>query len=509
LAAPAVTAGQAAPAAGAAETTVRRFAGPILLTILFVLAVVFDTPRQLRGPAPYPPEWQWGRRTPTDAFPMAAMAAFVAWAALLLLTGTRRVRQRPGRAAPLLLAGGTVLGVAWALALLAVLGPEALPTLAGRVMSPTITSYHTVAVSPEARDPLAVLRRHAELLPTYEEHAKHAATHPPGAVLLCRAVIALCERSPGLTRVVLEAMGQADRRIRPPHSPASKAAALLVGLLFVLLGTATAWPVAALAARLNGDRLAGVRAGLLWPLVPGAALMTPELDQALALPVAGAAALLAASVEMPWMAVLAGLAGGLALLMSYGAAALLVIAGVAGLAAAGGPAGPRLRRAVTAALVAAAVLCLPAILGHPSLQAAAAALRIHRQQYTLLRSYGLWLFFNPLDGAVFLGAPVAALLAARGLEIARRLGARPRPSLLAVDRFTLAAGVGLAVLCLSGVTRGEVGRLWLPVIPLLLVAAVARPAEGNVPAGPTSREAVVLGILLASAALVIRIFWDV
>ena len=72
-----------------------------------------------------------------------------------------------------------------------------LSTIFGRVAYRTATSYYTVAISPEAADPLDFLRRHHELLPTFRKGAKHAATHPPGPVLVYRGLLEVFERSPG------------------------------------------------------------------------------------------------------------------------------------------------------------------------------------------------------------------------------------------------------------------------------------------------------------------------
>ncbi len=412
----------------------------------------------------------------------------------------------------ILLTTGTVLGCGFSLALLGLEPSGALPTLASRVMSRTYTSYYTVAISPEAADPGAFLRRHAALLPAFRDTAKHAATHPPGPVLFYRGLIALCGSSPALTRVLLGAQGHDETRPpRAPNTEASKAAALLGGLLLMLFGAAACWPIASLAARLNGDALAGTRVGLLWLLIPGATVLVPQFDQALALPIAAAAALLArAGAGAGWRlpAAVAGLAGGIALLVSYGSAAFL---GIAGLAALAGVAEDRTTRrravsaALTAAAVAAGVIAATAALGHQPIAAARTALAIHHEAYTAVRSYGLWLLFNPLDLALFLGVPVAVLALGRVTEAARAtLDGRAE----APERFTAVLALGLGLLWLSGTTRGEVGRIWIPLMPVMLVAALARRGGEQGSAGPSRSEAAVLGLLLAATSLALRLAWD-
>ncbi len=464
----------------------------VALTVLVVLVVTLDQPPQIRGPAPYPPEWQWplreGETSGRFGLPILAIGTLLG---LLAASGSGRAR-RPRRSARAILVVATLAGFAFSLGLLGLEPAGACITLAARTMSTSWSSYHTVAVSPEAADPLAFLDHHAQLLP---QLPKHAATHPPGPVLYYRGLIALAESSPRLTSALLALQGHDEKQDpRPPNTRASKAAALLGALLLTLMGAAAAWPVAVIAARVSGDELAGTRTGVLWTLLPGPALFVPQFDQALALPVAGAAALLlsAAGEERPPVrqskAALAGLLAGIALLVSYGSVVFLALAALAVLAVTGPS-----RRAMTAGLVAAAVavslIGATALLGHDPVAAGRTALAIHRETYTRPRSYALWLPFNLLDLALFVGPPVAALFAFR----------------TAHSRFARAVAAGLALLLLSGTTRGEVGRLWIPLMPLLLVGALARPAEKT---SPSRGEGLLLGTLLAAINVALRIRWE-
>jgi hypothetical protein len=70
------------------------------------------------------------------------------------------------------------------------------------------------------------------------------------------------------------------------------------------------------------------------------------------------------------------------------------------------------------------------------------------------------------------------------------------------SRFRLAVLAGLALLVISGSVRGEVGRIWIPIMPLLLVASLA-----EAPERPGVRDAWLLGALLAVVGLTLRVFW--
>jgi hypothetical protein len=244
--------------------------------------------------------------------------------------------------------------------------------------------------------------------------------------------------------------------------------------------------------------------------VPGPALMVPSFDAALALPIAAVAALLASAIatgsHVVPKAVCAGILAALALFTSYGAAVFLAIGGLAALALA-----PSRRAAVRDGLPAlglaagTAVLLTAAttLLGHHPIASARTALAIHREVYTTPRSYALWLAFNPLDLAVFLGAPLAALGLVR-LASVREAAVDPG------RRFALALAVALAALIASGITRGEVGRIWIPLMPLLLVAILAAPDGANQARDPAHRKTVtlVLGALLAALCIAIRVSWE-
>jgi len=481
----------------------------IVATAAFLLAAAGDRMPLLRGPAPYPPEWQWPLRDVPASGPLWP-ALTVAAVLVGLLALSARMAGEGGRR--ILLWGATVAGIAFPLGLAALEPDGALPTLFGRVAYRTATSYYTVALAPEAADPVEFLRRHDELLPTFRKGAKHAATHPPGPVLVYRGLLALCDHAPGLTRAVLRVAGLPEtnpRRPRPEYATAARAAGVLGGLLILVACVLTAWPVAALAADLGCGPLPSARIGALWVLLPGPVLMLPQFDQALALPVALSAAALARAVRAGrgsgtgWAAA-SGVAGGVALGLSYGAPAFLALGGLAVLAAAwarGVPPRAALARAAVAFGTCAAVFALPALAGHHPIASAIEALRIHREFFTLPRAYALWLLFDPLDLAVFLGLPVALSLVWATARAARRLAARARPT--AEEAFRLAAMAALAALLLSGQTRGEVGRIWIPVMPVLLVAALARPAEER----PGAADALLLAVLLVPIDLVLALVW--
>lgn len=470
----------------------------LVVSVLAVSAVLLDLTPLLRGPAPYPPEWRWDLRAGATSGWPAVFAAGLALAALSALPEGGRRRARA------VVAGAVALGWMFQLALVGLEPAGAARTLMDRARSRTTTSYLTVAESDDARDPGAFLDRHAQLLATMQRGAKHAATHPPGPVLFYRGLIGLFEAAPAAAAALLGAAGidpDAGRRATPV-----RAAALAGPLLITLLCAAAAWPVAALARAGGLDATRAGRLAVLWPLVPAPALMAPHFDQLLALPVTAAAALVAAAVRssgppLVARALAAGLCAGLAMQVSYGALAFVVIASSAAIALAGRVDRAAASVAAWAAGACALVLLLPMAWGHEPVAAARTALAIHREAFTAPRSYATWLVFNPLDLAVFAGVPVVAV----GLfRLARP--ARPRGPF---DRMRAAVAAGLALLLLSGTVRGEIGRIAVPLMPALLVASLGPAGDPAAGPGPTAVEAALLALLLFALTAAIAARWAV
>jgi len=96
-----------------------------------------------------------------------------------------------------------------------------------------------------------------------------------------------------------------------------------------------------------------------------------------------------------------------------------------------------------------------------------------RTHLYLGRSYWLWIGWNLYDFLTFLGIPIAVFFVAESGRAWRAVrkdgGGVTDESLLA-----LAIGVALLVVNLTGVVRGEVGRLWLLWMPVACLIAAVR-----------------------------------
>jgi len=453
-------------------------------TLLVLVAARRDPWPYLRGPAPYPPEWQWGYAP--KAVSIGRLAPVVGLAGLLLGLAALARRAGPSRAASwALLAASAVAGSGLQVALLDLEPAGAVAELERRTTSGSFTSHFKVAAGVE--DVGDFLSRHHELLPRYRHGALHSATHPPRPILYYVGLQRLAARLPGLTA----ALGGEERAV-------AVGGAALLGLF----GATACFLVTALARALGASASAALRVGVLWTLVPGLCLMVPELDQALALPVAAAVVPVAVALApdragrgLVPLAAGAGALTGVAAFFSYGAPLLVVLGAAAAAAPAARTAEGRRRAALVAAVTAAVTLAcffLPALFGHHPIDSARTALTIHREQFTAHRSYPQWLFFDLLDLTLFLGVPVVLF----GLWLPR-------------TPFRLAAVAGVLLLVASGLIRGEMGRILVPLMPVLLVACVVSAPGRDAPEGePSARTALVLGVLLAVTDVVLRLSWE-
>ena len=449
----------------------RRALLAVLLT-LATLDLVISVAAQLpwaNGPA----EWRWAYH-PASLSGLSLLLA--ACLVVPLLWWAAQDGAGPGSdhrwAVPLLVALG------WVLTLDVARGQEG-----GfkRVMN-ALASRHTFGYVFDE----GVAPRTRELLADYPaataELNQHARTHPPGALLLVRGLDQLGKRLPApeegsgsLGELASQSLEQevqrAAARSKPyPHVLPAPGTMTLLALLLPAFSALAACPLHRLALRLGLPPAAALLAAALWILTPARSLFTPSLDQALPFLLLAAAALAAAPQR--WRAFAAGLALFLCLFVSYGylaAAALVLLLTLV-------PAAPRSswrQAAVRPALLAAGFLlpwiALAVFAGYDPWVSFKTALAMHRAIAVAPRSYSTWLLWNPYDFALLLG-PAVLGLAAAALHSSRER--TPAVRYLAWGWWAL-----LALLLLSGSVRGEVGRIWLMLMPFACLLAAAAAVE--------------------------------
>lgn len=302
-------------------------------------------------------------------------------------------------------------GAAWAVALAASSGWAA-------VSAPLSSRYEYLGALPEVPSPGRFLDTFVSALASYPTHVKG---HPPGMVLVLW----------GLDRVGL--------------GGATVAAALVIG------AGALAAPAVLAVLRALGDELAARRAAPYLALAPAAVWLATSAD-ALFAGVAACGIAAFACARRPVAAFGAGLLLGSALLLSYGIAPLgLVVLAIAVWRRAWRP-------LAFAAAAVAAVFATFALAGFWWLDGLQATRALYETGVAGRRPYGDFLWINLAAFALAVG-PAAAVGIAR---------ARGATALLVAS--ALAA---VAVANLSGLSRGETERIWLPFVPFVVLAAGA------------------------------------
>lgn len=353
----------------------------------------------------------WDLRLTAGVIAPVIVAAAIAYAGPVL---ARRLRWRT------LLAACVIAGAVWPLAL-------GLTAGASTIAAPLNNSHEYLTVIPLIDSPGEFLSTFTDRIDLYVTHIR---SHPPGMALIVF----------GLDRAGL--------------GGAEAAGALIVGL------AATTPAAAMLATRSVAGEQAARRAAPFLILTPAAIWIATSADALYMAVGAWAVTLIvlatgAAGRRADALALAGGLLFGILAFLSFGHVLLATIPFAVAWAR------RRLRPLLVASLgiVAVAVGFLAA--GYWWIEGFLAAREQYLGSVSKSRPYGYFLF-NNLAAFALAAGPVAALALARLRD--RRL-------------WLLVGGGAAAVLLaeLSGMSKGEVERIWLPFLPWLLLAAAALP----------------------------------
>lgn len=338
-------------------------------------------------------------------------------ALIVVALGPRATRRLPWRG--LLLVSASTAAV-WAVALAYVNGIDALT-------APMERSTEYLRVVPQVSSVSDFVGGYVDRLRSFPLHVKG---HPPGAVVLL---------------TWLERIGLGG-------------SAWAAGL--VIAAGACSVPAALSALRSISSVERARRSAPFLVLAPAALWIATSMDALFAGVSAGAVALVVVALtrsgirsDLP--AAAGGLLGGGALLLTYGAAPLAVIVAAVALAR------RRLRPVVIAAVAAGAVLAAAAVWGFWWPAGLEATADLYRSGVAGDRPYSFFIVSNLAAFALAVGPAAAA-------GISRLFSDRARLLVLGALAAVIAAD-------LSGLSKGEVERIWLPFAPWVLLAAGGLP----------------------------------
>jgi hypothetical protein len=332
----------------------------------------------------------------------------------------------------------------------------------------------------------------AQFLADYERQMAegdylHIGTHPPGLTLGFRGLIALTRGAPELTRFLLwtqpDAVRESADEIRArtaatpnPYTPTDAASVWLAALLVQCAAAATVVPLNLLL-RGAAERADAWYAAALWPLVPAVAVFVPKSDAMFPFLSMLVAWLWCSGWrrQSVWRCGLSGLAlfGGFLLSLAFVPVLVLLVVWTVFDAlqrAKSEDAAADRRRSLACVAAAAGLFVLPLVVFKAAwdvdlLRVWRWNLANHAQFYAHFhRSYWHWLLVNPLELCFAAGAPLATI-AAVGVTRGCRSAARSPTTLPFLIVWTL--------LWLSGKNMGEAARLWLLLMPWLVLTIPA------------------------------------
>jgi methylthioxylose transferase len=456
------------------------FAVLVGTSFLLAAAVLTDWIPLLRGPAPGTSEWYWPYllRPLQQLWPSAVAALLI-----LILSYWWLSLRKPQRSQTIFaLVTFFFLSLLLQASLIYADRSDVAAELVNRTLSNQASGFFEPAA--EIEDISYVLTNFAQEMPRFV--SEHARTHPPGMLLSNWATIQLFDRLEGAAQAIAS-------RVTPLrctdlwllNRPAAVSAALGVwAALPLVFAAAVIWPAYALAGQLLhgiSARLAAILAGIM----PALILFAPKSVQLYA-PLTLLLFWLfhsGLSTQQAWRLFLAGILLSLLTFFSLGNAALLLLLGLYALLLVvivlrkevpftdePKATWSRLGTGALAFGLGAALIWVAYALvwRAPPWEIAFTGLEQHYQLVTNLRRYEWWVGWNLVDLVLFSGWPLALGFGGSLILVMRRWR---NGRMQAVDALAIALTIFVLVLNFSGTARGEVGRLWLFFMPLLVYPA--------------------------------------
>ncbi len=405
-------------------------------------------------------EWEWIRiSAPADRlYQLLAMAVFAAFAGFAVL-GYKRLQAGKHPAIWLALIGPLALVVSIAAQEAAPQG-YGLAKWAIALHNHGSSGYYTVA-----RNEIHSLPEFLANYPDWikRQDALHIGTHPPGLFIISWGLLRLMETNPELAKSIAGALpGTLDlafRSLLPSGTlPTPDRAALAFnGLLIAVCCAFTTLPLYALARSRLEPALAWI-AACLWAVVPAALMFQPASDAAFPLLSTTAFALAAWSAKRRGLAVACGVLLGLCTQFTL---AFFPVGSLVAIVYWQQPESTWRKTAISIGLTGLGFLAVTFAFWGLTGANPFAIWRINAANHARFyvqypRSYLAWVLENPVELAVAIGLPTALLAIA---------GFRSAPKIVWVTATLL------LILTLSGKNLSEVARLWLPLMPPLLLSA--------------------------------------
>ena len=441
-----------------------------IVTTVILLAIAFNISPYLRGPAPYPPDWQWPYQF-TNTFSKVWFPAIIISCIIYLLIKIenftlQKIKKNEKRIACLLV----FLGFLFQIAIL-YYNRAGIFVIAQRVVNPHISGYFSASLT--ITDIGDFFSRFNENLAQYPMYAEY---HPPGAILFYWMINSSLRPFSSLFSFM--------NTLIPAHNDFAgmwmdladfqKAGALFSAFIVILLTNATIIPLYFCAKLLYGVKVA-LRSMFIYIFVPSITLFAPLND--IFIPLFSAFSIFYFLKGIKFFKQIDFFLSGLFLFLGtffsltflpffifFPSYLLLFFIK------------RRIRFKISNLRIIiyflygfiSPVILLFVLFGLNSLQTVNLITKLHLMAQQG-REYGTWLFYNLYDFFLFAGLPLSlsfiymCYLSVQGLLKSGVNWTKLNPLLFSFL-------IMLAAVELSGTVRAETARIWTPFIPLLVLS---------------------------------------
>lgn len=445
----------------------------VIGSLLWAIVLASNLVPELRGDF----GWRWLYEAPTS---LVRILPFVFGALLYIVAAAWLMNRR--RAAWLLI--WAVIG-AFGLTLAGLFIRESpLFNLYALTVAPVETGYHIAAAA--ITDMGKTLREWPAFMQYAVKYSDHVKLSPPGAVLFYYGLIQLLQGMPGIAHVLAEPLRQAmcQNYTLAMYTDAQLASAW-AGMLMPLWGGLTVLPMYQLGTRLFDERAARWSV-VWWPLIPSLLMFVGSLNTFLPLLAVSFILLLVDGLWRGkwWLVLCAGLVASVMTFINLSVVPMIFLAGMLVLlsflarthlyTASANVFAPKrapwLWPLVVGVLFGAGLLTVWMVYYGMSGVTIFDIMRTAATPHLALeRPYLPWLYLHLYDYFMFVGWPLV-ILAAIGVAAAIRAGFRQH-RLDAGATLLMSTVAALIVLNISGIMRGETGRLLLFFTPFFLYGA--------------------------------------
>ena len=463
----------------------------ICLTLFLSLCIAFDLTPYLRGPAPYPPEWRWDYLF-VNTYSKIWLPILVC--SLIVLVFKKLELEKEdwiSKNQIVVIAVFTAFGFIFQLSTL-FFNRAGIEVLLHRIINPGLNGYFTSSV--EIANVFDFFRNFNNIVLNLHQHAEG---HPPLSVLFFYFINKLFLLVPFLNSFVEMISPNTDdvRTIWNSLLPNEKLGALFSTLFIPFLSSLVIVPLFYISKKLYGQKSA-VRTAFLYCFIPGIALFQPINDVFITIfPLFSLLLFIKALDRRSLVSAFAsGVIFTVGLLFSLSLLPLLVVFGVYGL--------KFLKQIKTISVFAISLLLIPFALlilfGFNSIT----VFKTIMSGLPESRSYLSWVIYNPYDFCIFLG-PGIAILYIHSLYKSHTGSVSAK---FKNDPLLLGTLIMILLLISSGSVRGEVGRIWIPFMPFLLLPVVGF-ITSKKGLNFSSKEIIFLALSQIGLILVINEYW--